>query len=138
MQTASVKGTLSSTNPSAGASSAVGTIPEVNEKEELTTVNVGRERVTRTPKFDFPVSGKVVTSMPLSKEYLSMHELTEVQEYEEVWYLAKADQKYQPTKKERLVNNGFDDAEGYYRIVTGDQVGYRFEMGELIGKGAFG
>ena len=94
--------------------------------------------MTRTPKFDFPVSGKVVTSMPLSKEYLSMHELTEVQEYEEVWYLAKADQKYQPTKKERLVNNGFDDAEGYYRIVSGDQVGYRFEMGELIGKGAFG
>ena len=84
MQTASVKGTLSSSNPSAGASSGVGTIPEVNEKEELTTVNVGRERAAKTPKFDFPVTGKVVTSMPLSKEYLSMHELTEVQEYEEV------------------------------------------------------
>lgn len=36
------------------------------------------------------------------------------------------------------MNNGFDDAEGYYRIVSGDQISYRFELIELIGKGAFG
>ena len=88
--------------------------------------------------FDYPIQSKYLTSMPKSKEFLSIHELTEVQEYDEVYYLAKADKKYQPTKKERLVNNGFDDAEGYYRIVKGDQIGYRFEVGELIGKGAFG
>ena len=52
--------------------------------------------------------------------------------------MAKVDQKYAPTKLERLVNNGFDDNEGYYRIVSGDQINYRFELIELIGKGAFG
>ena len=59
----------------------------------MTTVNVGRDRAVKTPKtkFDFPVPGKIVTSLPTAKEYLSMHELTEIQEYEEVWYLAKAD-----------------------------------------------
>lgn len=54
------------------------------------------------------------------KDYLSNHEMTEVAEYEEIFYLAKPEHKYQPTKLERLVNNGFDDNEGYYRIVSGD------------------
>lgn len=76
--------------------------------------------------------------MSRAKRFLSLHELTEVEEYEEIYYLAKQDQKYAPTKLERLVNNGFDDSEGYYRIVSGDQIGYRFELMELIGKGAFG
>ena len=73
-----------------------------------------------------------------AKKFISIHEQTEVAEYEEVYYLAKQDQKYAPTKLERLVNNGFDDSEGYYRIVAGDQISYRFELIELIGKGAFG
>ena len=71
-------------------------------------------------------------------DYFSFHEKTEIQEFDEVWYLAKKDQKYNPTKLERLVNNGFDDKEGYYNIVAGDEINYRFEINELIGKGAFG
>jgi dual specificity tyrosine-phosphorylation-regulated kinase 2/3/4 len=39
---------------------------------------------------------------------------------------------------ERLVNNGFDDEEGYYRISKGDHIAYRFQIIEVIGKGAFG
>jgi hypothetical protein len=27
-----------------------------------------------------------------------------------------------------LVNNGFDDEEGYYRLKAGDQIGYRYEI----------
>ena len=39
---------------------------------------------------------------------------------------------------ERLVNNGFDDEEGYYRVQKGDHIAYRFQLIEVIGKGAFG
>ena len=67
----------------------------------------------------YPMSGSVARKM-YSNERLSMFEVTEVEEYEEVFYLARNDQKYKPTKLERLVNNGFDDQEGYYRIVAGD------------------
>lgn len=49
---------------------------------------------------------------------LNSHEQTEIGEFEDIYYLAT--NKYQPTKLERLVNNGFDDSEGYYRIVSGD------------------
>lgn len=111
----------------------VSTIPEVTEREELTVA-----LRTASPALQFPISGKDIKTNSRALRYLSVHEQNEVAEYEEVWYLAKNEQKYQPTKLERLVNNGFDDNEGYYRIVSGDQISYRFELIELIGKGAFG
>ena len=72
------------------------------------------------------------------EDYLTHFEKTEVDEYEEVWFLAPKSAKYQATKLERLVNNGFDDNEGYYRFNKGDQIAYRYEIQEVIGKGAFG
>jgi dual specificity tyrosine-phosphorylation-regulated kinase 2/3/4 len=71
-------------------------------------------------------------------EFLSNFERTEVEEYEDVFFLAPTSAKYQATKLERLVNNGFDDNEGYYRFNKGDQIAYRYEVQEVIGKGAFG
>jgi len=47
-------------------------------------------------------------------------------------------EKIKPTKLERLINNGYDDEEGYYRIQKGDHIAYRFQLIEVIGKGAFG
>lgn len=55
-----------------------------------------------------------------SDDLLTPFERTEIEEFEEVWYLAPTNNKYQPTKLERLVNNGFDDSEGYYRLKQGD------------------
>ena len=62
------------------------------------------------------------------EEYLSNFERTEVDEFEEIWFLAPNSCKYQATKLERLVNNGFDDDEGYYRFTKGDQISYRYEV----------
>jgi|LakMenEpi03Aug12_release.lakeMendotaPanAssembly.Ray.scaffolds.fasta_scaffold652772_1 hypothetical protein len=45
----------------------------------------------------------------VSDDFLTNFERNEIDEYEEVWFLAPASNKYQPTKLERLVNNGFDD-----------------------------
>jgi dual specificity tyrosine-phosphorylation-regulated kinase 2/3/4 len=59
---------------------------------------------------------------------LTPYERTEVEEFEEVWYLATKEKKYQASKLERLINNGFDDEEGYYRLKAGDQIGYRYEI----------
>lgn len=41
-------------------------------------------------------------------------------DYEEIYYLAHKDKKIQPTKIERLVNNGYDDSDGYYKTQPGD------------------
>lgn len=53
-------------------------------------------------------------------QFLTELEKTEVAEFEEVWYLAADEHKIHPTKAERIVNNGYDDADGYYRITKND------------------
>ena len=72
------------------------------------------------------------------EDFLTAFERTEVEEYEDIFFMASTQNKYKATKLERLVNNGFDDNEGYYRFTKGDQIGYRYENYEVIGKGAFG
>ena len=80
-----------------------------------------------TNKIKFPLKGAECKEK-VSDELLTQFERTEIEEFEEVWFLASQENKYQPTKLERLVNNGFDDQEGYYRLKQGDQIGYRFEI----------
>jgi dual specificity tyrosine-phosphorylation-regulated kinase 2/3/4 len=35
-------------------------------------------------------------------------------------------------------NHGFDDEKGDYKVITGDHIGYRYEIKEFLGKGSFG
>ena len=49
-------------------------------------------------------------------KFLTEFEETEINEYDLIYYMANNDLKVNPTKSERLQNNGYDDAEGYYRI----------------------
>lgn len=74
----------------------------------------------------------------IAEKYLTSFEKTEVNEFEQIYYLCENETKIKPTKLERLVNNGFDDNEGYYRIQKDDHIAYRYQLIEVIGKGAFG
>lgn len=56
----------------------------------------------------FPCKGNEAKTL-FPEDFLTSFERTEVEEFEEVWYLASKEKKYAPTKLERLVNNGFDD-----------------------------
>ena len=53
-------------------------------------------------------------------QFLTESETQEIAEFEEVFYLAADEHKIHPTKAERIVNNGYDDADGYYRISKND------------------
>ena len=55
-----------------------------------------------------------------AKDYLTDYEQTEIINFEKVYYLSFRDNKNNPSKSERLLNNGFDDNDGYYKIVGGD------------------
>ena len=35
-------------------------------------------------------------------------------------------------------NFGYDDEQGDYKFVVGDQIGYRYEVIKFLGKGSFG
>ena len=65
-----------SNSGSAATASGVGTIPEENEKDELTSRKI--QNNSGSPVFDYPMQGKYLSQMPKAKGYLSIHELTEV------------------------------------------------------------
>ena len=91
-------------------------IPEASERDELTVCNeVGS--VSAVQKFELPVDISTAKSnKQIFDNFLTTFEHTEIEEYENLYYLCQNDEKIKPTKLERLVNNGFDDEEGYYRI----------------------
>ena len=107
-------------------------IPEASEREELTVNEATQQTI------EFPIESSKAKQAHIAVKYLSDFEKTEVDDYDNIYFLCQNEAKIKPTKLERLVNNGFDDDEGYYRVQKGDHIAYRFELIEVIGKGAFG
>ena len=82
-----------------------------------------REELTVQDMIDHKIELPATSSDALKKykdDYLSEFEETEIDKKKKVFYIAKNENKVKPTKSERLVNNGFDDSDGYYKIVVGD------------------
>jgi hypothetical protein len=52
----------------------------------------------------------------IADKYLTTFEKTEIEEFDDIYYMCDNKSKIKPTKLERLINNGYDDEEGYYRI----------------------
>ena len=107
-------------------------IPEAPERDELTVNEASKQTI------DYPVDSSFAKQKIIADKYLTDFEKTEIDEYENIYYMCENKEKIKPTKLERLVNNGYDDEEGYYRIQKGDHIAYRFQLIEVIGKGAFG
>lgn len=61
----------------------------------------------------------------------------EILDYNQVYYLGFNTEKIQASTLERY-NNGYDDENGNYQIITKDHISYRYEIIELLGKGSFG
>ncbi|XP_044212950.1 dual specificity tyrosine-phosphorylation-regulated kinase 4-like [Thunnus albacares] len=78
-----------------------------------------------------------------SRPYLTDHELEEVKEYKEVWYLGTEAHKtrysnFTETEDIKSTNSGYDTEEGYYVVIINDHLAYRFEVLEVIGTGYSG
>lgn len=95
-------------------------IPEASERDELTVNDAVHQTI------EFPIDPATAKKEQIASKFLTDFERTEVDEYDQLFYLADNNTKIKPTKLERLVNNGFDDEEGYYRVQKGDHIAYRF------------
>ncbi|XP_038667296.1 dual specificity tyrosine-phosphorylation-regulated kinase 4 isoform X4 [Scyliorhinus canicula] len=71
------------------------------------------------------------------KSGLTNYEHKEILNYEEIWFLGLNCQKIEGSS-EKQRNNGYDDDHGSYIKVLHDQIAYRYEILEVIGKGSFG
>ncbi len=45
--------------------------------------------------------------------------------------------KNKNTKSEKEIQKSLDDEEGYYNVVIGDHLMYRYEILKILGKGSF-
>lgn len=69
---------------------------------------------------------------------LTEFEKTEILEYPSIYFIgASTAQKIQGSPHLEF-NFGYDDESGDYKIVTGDHIGYRYEVIKFLGKGSFG
>ncbi len=69
--------------------------------------------------------------------HLTDHEKGEILDYKLVYYLGLGSQKIKGSPLHPY-NLGYDDDRGDYKVVLGDQIAYRFEVLEFLGKGSFG
>ena len=68
--------------------------------------------------------------------YLTKFEAVEILDYKEIHFLGMKANKTLPDNGKS--NFGYDDERSDYKIVIGDHLAYRYEILQVIGKGAFG
>lgn len=76
-------------------------------------------------------------SLKLYGSRLTAYEQSEILDYPEIWYLG-LDAKKIDGIHGGPQNAGYDDENGSYIKVLSDQMVYRYEMQEVLGKGSFG
>ena len=72
---------------------------------------------------------------------LTAYEKKEVLKYSTIYYLGTQEAKDARKMKcliNSKINNGFDLEGGFYKVVEGDHLDYRFEVLKDVDKGAFG
>jgi len=75
--------------------------------------------------------------MKAYSDRLSNYEQQELLSYSQVYFVGSATKKADSTPAGEN-NDGFDDAQNSYIIVTHDQIAYRYEILKSLGKGSFG
>jgi len=77
-----------------------------------------------------------LTSIQVLKKYgkeLSDFERAELLDYETIYYMGNGIARYNAENE-----GGYDDERGDYNTYVGEQVGYRYEIIDILGKGSFG
>lgn len=104
---------------------AIAKRPSISKEQEVV------KKTTETPKFPL----NPTTVIRLFKSQLTLWEQGEILEYPEVYFYGLKQNKIKTTHGN---NNGFDDERNDYRVHIGDQVAYRYEVVQQLGKGSFG
>lgn len=81
-----------------------------------------------------PLSTAVV--LKYFKKNLTFWEQGEILDFNQIYFLGNNPKKF--SNSGAGLNNGFDDENGDYKVLLGDQINYRYEIIQQIGKGSFG
>ena len=86
---------------------------------------------------ELPMSGPKVFKFYLKRPGLTEFEKSELLDYKQVYYLGLGSEKIKGSRHKQY-NNGYDDERGDYNVVLRDQIAFRFEVLDFLGKGSFG
>jgi len=84
-----------------------------------------------------PVSGAKVWKHYLKRQGITDFEKTEILDYKQCFFLGLEAEKIKGSKNQQY-NYGYDDERGDYNVVLKDQIAYRYELLDFLGKGSFG
>jgi len=96
-----------------------------------------RVEQTQTKEPTFPMTAAQVLKVFASQ--LTDYEKGEILDYKDIYFIGRSVlRKEKRNMKEGERNFGFDDDKGDYNAYVGEQVGYRYEIIDMLGKGSFG
>lgn len=112
---------------------------EVYYEQKTENVNIEitdqQKKVYEQP--ELPATGAKVLKFFLKKDGLTEFEKSEVLDYKQCYYLGLGSDKVKGHKNNQY-NFGYDDERGDYVVVIGDQIAFRFQVLDFLGKGSFG
>lgn len=125
--TSRVKPLVQSITPRASIQASTRSKPsQVSEALKSPVKNFSIKPILKSDILKFPSPPQVILNfMPDLPAWVQ----SEMNEFREIYYL------YKPSKG---LNKDCDDEKGDYKVVIGDDVKYRYEVQDLLGKGSFG
>lgn len=76
-------------------------------------------------------------ALKLFMSTLTDYEKGEILDYKQVYFLGTKAEKIKASPL-HAYNYGYDDERGDYKVVLKDQIAYRYEVLDFLGKGSFG
>ncbi|KAJ8655274.1 hypothetical protein O0I10_008962 [Lichtheimia ornata] len=98
---------------------------------DINQVSQSSPRKERTPKTCHVV-------LRYYSQYLSEYERHELLDYDHIYFFGPHARKVKGRPNDPVLNYGYDDERGDYRLVVHDQLAYRYEVLERLGQGSFG
>ena len=86
---------------------------------------------------ELPLSGAKVLKHFLKRPGLTEFEKSEILDYKVCYFLGIGAEKIKGSRHHQY-NNGYDDERGDYNVILKDQIAFRFEVVDFLGKGSFG
>ena len=97
-------------------------------------MSLKKQSINMVPEYSFQEYNEVLSPRSALRKYgenLTDYEKGEILDYKEIYFVSSLQKRYENS-------TNFSDKKKYYNIIIRDQIAYRYEILEYIGKGSFG
>ena len=110
-------------------------VPTPRKNESLSHLAKAQiQLVKKEEEIKFPMTAP--QALKFFADRLTDFEKGELLDYKEIYFLGKELLKKEVRRSNKIQN--FDDDKGDYNAYVGEQIGYRYEIVDILGKGSFG